>query len=282
MSMQREPAVDDVTGGKVPETHPDPAAFQQGTGDAPSPADGGTTEPPPAGGATQPAQPPQTFTAEDIERARREEKDKLYGEIGTLKESMTALQAAEAERQEAARKEQERVAQEAEQARLAEMSALERVEEIQRQTDARFAEIEKERAAERALYEREQEFLRLQQYITETKAANTENIMPQLLDLIGGGTKEEVDASVVTLIDRTASILADITEAMPPAGGQGPTAPRGTSVTAPPVGPSDNQQDQRTFSAEEIAAMPMSEYAKHRSGLLDGAGRRVREHGLYN
>jgi len=43
---------------------------------------------------------------------------------------------------------------------------------------------------------------------------------------------------------------------------------RGTSVTTPPAGPLEINSEQRQFTAEEIAAMPMNEYAKNRNRFL--------------
>jgi len=36
----------------------------------------------------------------------------------------------------------------------------------------------------------------------------------------------------------------------------------------PPAGPLDINSEQRNFTAEEISAMPMNEYAKYRQRLL--------------
>lgn len=284
-TQKNEPAVDPTTGGQVPPaTPPDPAAFAAGATDAP--ATGAPQQQPPAATAPPegdpagaPAEPGRTFTEEDIAKARREEKDKLYPEISGLKSTVEELRAKEEARERAAQEEAARLAQEAEAARLAELTALERVEEAERRMNERLAEIEAEREQERALMRREQEFHELQQYIVAQQRANEENILPELLDLITGNTREEVDASVSTLVARSEGILQNVTAAQ---GGQPPaTAPRGASVTAPPVGPSDNNSGQRTFTAEEIAAMPMDEYAKHRAALLQGNSQQVRERGLY-
>jgi hypothetical protein len=42
----------------------------------------------------------------------------------------------------------------------------------------------------------------------------------------------------------------------------------GSRVTAPPTGPLDINSEQRNFTADEISAMPMNEYAKYRQRLL--------------
>jgi hypothetical protein len=258
-------------------------AFQQGVTEAEAVGE----EAPPADGltvVTPPAEPPapveRTFTAEDIEKARRQEKDKVYGEVETLKGQVTALTAAEQERQRVAREAEEAAAEAERLAQEAEMSAKELIEQKEREWTERFERIEQERAAERAIADKEQELLRLQSYVTQVRAANAESILPELLDLVGGDTQEAVDASVVALQQRSESILQNVGAAM---GDQvaPPPPPRGASVTAPPVGPSDTNSDNRTFTADEIAGMSMSDYAKHRQGLLQSANRRVSETGLY-
>lgn len=277
MSGQNEPQIDPKTGGVVPPpTPPDPEAF--GTGFNESQPPGGNTivieEPP-----QQEAPPERTFTAEDIAKARREEKDKLYGEIETTKERLKRLEDEREAERKTAQAAADAAAAEAEAARVAELTAIERAEEVEKRLNARIEQIETERATERAVNEREQEFLRLQSYIEQQRNANQENIVPELLDLITGTTQEEVDASVSTLVARSESIVANITAAQ---GAPAPVAPpRGASVTAPPVGPADTQQDQRSFTAEEIAAMPMNEYAKYRERLLQSNARSVQERGLY-
>jgi hypothetical protein len=42
----------------------------------------------------------------------------------------------------------------------------------------------------------------------------------------------------------------------------------GTKTTLPPAGPLDINSEQRNFTADEIAAMPMNDYAKYRQRLL--------------
>ena len=42
----------------------------------------------------------------------------------------------------------------------------------------------------------------------------------------------------------------------------------GSRVTAPPTGPMDTNMEQNQFTAEQIAAMSVTEYAKYRGKLL--------------
>jgi len=46
---------------------------------------------------------------------------------------------------------------------------------------------------------------------------------------------------------------------------------KGTSVTTPPSGPMDTNSDQQQFTADQIAAMSVTEYAKYRGKLLGKA-----------
>jgi len=45
----------------------------------------------------------------------------------------------------------------------------------------------------------------------------------------------------------------------------------GSRVTVPASGPLDTNSEQQTFTAEQIAAMSVSEYAKYRGKLLGQA-----------
>lgn len=280
MSTNGEPQVDPVTGGLVTQTPPaDPAHFAQGANDAPLPGAPDTITVP--GTESGPApQGDRLFTAAEVEAARQQEKDKLYGRIESQEQRLARL---EAERQaeadaaaaaEAARLAQERLAAEAE------MSAKELIEAKDREWSDRFMAIEADRERERTIAAKEQEFLLLQNYIGQVKAQASEDVLPELLDTIGErcNTQEEVNASLATAQARSASIIQNVTQN---SGGVPTLPPKGASITAPPVGPSDAQGATKTFTAEEIRDMPWAEYQQHRTGLLGSASRQVAERGLY-
>lgn len=282
-------------------------------------SDAVTTDPPPPPAATEPprgpngqfvspqapastpgavtvgGQPVTTFTAEDIERARQQEKDKLYPTIQSLQERVETLAAAEEERQRLA-DEAEAARQRAEEAeRQAEMSATERVTEVENRFAAQLAELQAERERDKALFEQEQRLANLRQYAQQQLAANAEQIMPALRDLVldqmGNpvgvvqGTQEEVDRQVALAIQKSGEILASVQEAQAPAGFPQQVPPpqqyQGASITAPVHGPLDTQTGQQTITPEQIRDMPMSEYAAQRERLLGGASRQVSERGLY-
>lgn len=226
------------------------------------------------------------FTSEDIERARREEKDKLYGtieelkgKVGELSESEKARLAAEEARikaeQDAQRKAEE-----------AEMNALELIkkreeewakdrEEFTGQVQTLQQQIEQQNA----LMERERQLQELEQYKARRMAESGENIMPHLRSMVSGTTPEEIEHSISQMQQTSAAIMQDMAQATNEAPRPSQPGPR---VTMPPVGPMDTQSAQRSFTAEDIARMSPGEYAQHRESLLAAAGRQVRDQGPYD
>ncbi len=95
--------------------------------------------------------------------------------------------------------------------------------------------------------------------------------MPELMDLIAGNTREEIDASIEGLKERSSRILESAQAAM--------QATRrdmtGTRATLPPAGPLENNTSQRNFTAQEIAAMSVQEYAQYRDKLMSPQARGV-------
>lgn len=238
--------------------------------------------PPPAPPA--PTDEERKFTAKDIERIRKEEKDKLYPQFEAVKEELAAIRK-QREEEEAAKK-QTKAQQEAAAKAMAEeeMSARELLEARELEWDERMRKMEEELAARDALLEREREFNALQDYKAECVKANADNILPELRDLVTGNTYEEVEASVASLVERSARILEQVGQAQQQARQQ----MRTVSSAAPSVGPMDNEPGQQTFSAADIAAMDMQTYAKHRAKLLQaGSAARTRQvsgegRGLFN
>jgi hypothetical protein len=112
--------------------------------------------------------------------------------------------------------------------------------------------------------EREKQFADLQSFRTEVLETERENIIPELLDLVAGNTREEVTQSIEGLKERSAKILESAQAAMQNTRRE----MTGTKTTLPPAGPLDINSEQRNFTADEIAAMPMNDYAKYRQRLL--------------
>jgi hypothetical protein len=126
---------------------------------------------------------------------------------------------------------------------------------------------ERERAF--ALLEREKTYADLQSYRQQVIEQERDNIIPQLVDFIQGNTREELTESVERLKERSASILESAQSAMQNARKE----MKGTSITTPPAGPLETNSEQRTLTAQEIAAMPMNEYAKIRDRIMSDSAR---------
>lgn len=209
----------------------------------------------------------RTFTSEDIERARQQEKEKLYGQ---LEEVRTELNTIRAEREAA-----QRAAEEARQAAEAEARRREEEEMDLRalltkrdeEYNQRFAEVEEERRRAEALLMKEREVGQLNEYRQQRLSQEAENIIPELLDYVSGNSAEEIEAAIEAAKQRSASIVAGVRQFQQ----QQVQGMRGVSSTAPPMGPMETQQEQRPLSAAEIAAMSPAEYMKHRGQLLQAS-----------
>jgi hypothetical protein len=257
-------------------------------GGAPQPGEGGdpvivvpaaVVEPP----AATPAEP--RFTAEDIAKARQEEKDKLYGRISKIEEQNNKfLKEIEDQRKarEAAQADEEKRRKDAEtQAKsLAEqdMSAKDLLAQKEQEWTSRFEQFEREREQERTLFAKEQEFNNLQTYIQKRVGEESENIAPELLDFVGGNSPDEVEASINTVKAKTQAILESVQQAAI----QQRATMRGVSPTGySTTGPMDTDPGHKSYSLSDLQNMPMSEYAKIRGQL--GVGQAAQnQRGLYS
>jgi len=204
------------------------------------------------------------YTDEDLAKVRSQEKEKLYPQIESLKEELLSIKKEKEE--EAARRAADA---EAEAARIREEALAEL--DSKSYADARLSELQEQLERERvererafALLEREKTFADLQAYRQEVLNQERDNIIPELVDLIQGNSREELQASVENLKERSARILESAQSAMQNARKE----MKGTSITTPPNGPLETNSEQRNFTPQEIAAMPMNEYSKYRSRLL--------------
>lgn len=239
-----------------------------------------------------PAQPTQNGPSwDDVEKARREERDKLYADRKAEQDRIKAMETElaemrkEREEREARRQERERQRQnEAKKAEEEELSAKEllarRDEEFrqwqQTQQDQMTA-LQQQIAERDAIIAREREYQQFVDWRRQRIEQERENIAPQLIDLVQGESVEEVEQSITGLIERTNAILDEFAQQQQ-AARQGM---RGVTPTAPPVGPLENQDGARQLSPQEIASLPMSEYAKLRPQLLGAASRSAQSGGLY-
>ena len=216
-------------------------------------------------------------TWEDVEKARQQEKDKLYPQLDDLKSSVAELRQDRERRIELEQEVEKRTAAEAEAARQAELTWQQRIEEQTAGIAAQLTTEREERKREQALFEKEREFSGLQTYRAEALAAAGDTVYPHLQENVVGNSREEIDAALTRAQTQTTEIVKDVREQLSATRQAMP----GTSVTAPPVGPSDTQAGTRTFTEEELRRMPMSEYQKYRDVLLPAASRSQRDQGMY-
>jgi hypothetical protein len=217
------------------------------------------------------------FTAEDIAKARAQEKAKLYPQIDKMAEELAALRRREDER---AALEAERSAKrkEREVQRLAELKKTEEDElgfkellqvkeqEFQQQLEAE--RLERQKAF--AILDREREFNELQQYRQQRLEQERENIVPELIDLISGNNKDEVENSIADLTSRSQKIFDSVAQVAQ----QSRKEMVGTRITSPASGPLDNDSDSRSYSPNDINNMSMADYAKNRAKLLGNSNNR--------
>lgn len=213
--------------------------------------------------------------AEAIQKARAQEKAKLYPQMEKLQEELSLLRSKEQERE---AKEAERKAQRA--AREAEIAKQKKLEEEQqlelrdllskkeREWQAQLEQERQEREKAFALLEREREFQELSSYRQARLEQERDTIIPELIDLISGNTKDEIENSIAGLKERSAKIFENVAAASQ----QTRKEMVGSRVTMPSSGPLDNDSAQLSLTPDAIAKMSQAEYAKHRSKLLGSAG----------
>lgn len=210
-----------------------------------------------------------------IEKARQQEKDKLYPRISKSDERTQAMESelkelrsfqkkqekAEADRQAAVEAERKK----AEEAKL---SAEQLIAKRDAEFEARMAQFQAEQELKVAMLEKENERTRLQAYIQRRINEEQDSIAPELLDYIDGQTSEDVEASIARVKASTASII----ENMKAAGVRQRAAMPGVAPSAGTngVGPMD-QQGNRQYSADDIKNMGMKEYSALREKMGFGA-----------
>lgn len=223
--------------------------------------------------------PGDFFTAEDVANVRKQEKDKLYPRIEELS---TELRTLRAEREHTLREKEEQEARLAEEARLKAEEAMEVRELLQKKDEewqSRFASVQEELEQRDAMLERERELQELTEYRNQRIAAETNSLMPELLDFVTGNSREEIDASLNAVKERTSRILSQVQNSQASHRQQ----MTGTRPTAPPMGPvEENDSMQRTYTADDIRQMNPSEYAQVRAQLRKAASDRVQSSGPYS
>jgi DNA repair exonuclease SbcCD ATPase subunit len=239
------------------------------------------------------------FTAEQLQAARQQEKDKLYPQLKTLEEikkqneavqaQNEAMQAelkalteerearaaqeaaARAKAEEAVRKQQEDKlsAEELVNKRAAEFD--QKLEQERKSWEQKFAQVDQERAMERAIAEKERQFNEIRSYIQSrvSELQQSNDVMPELFPLITGNTVEEVDASIARMKERTDAIVASLASELQQQRAQMPGVSTAGYTT---VGP-DAGSGQQSYSNQDIVNMPMKEWADLREKMgLSGSG----------
>lgn len=209
----------------------------------------------------------KSYTEGDLQKVREQEKSKLYPQIDSLKDELNLLKKEREERITEAQLAKDAAEAEAKKKAESEMD-VRALLESKEQEWAQKLEVEKlERERAFTLLERERQYAELNEFRNRRLSEEQDNIMPELLDLIAGNNPEEIEQSITGLRERSSRILESAQSAMQTARKE----MKGTSVTTPPSGPMDTNSDQQQFTADQIAAMSVTEYAKYRGKLLGKA-----------
>jgi len=213
------------------------------------------------------------YTEEDLARVRSQEKDKLYPEIERLKEAVSSLTK---EKEEKAARQAEEAAAEAAALEAKQRAKLEEDLDAKGLVELKTRELQEQLERERqerehafALLEKERTFADLQAYRQQLVEQERDAIIPDLLDLIQGNTRDEIQASVEGLKARSERILESAQSAMQNARKD----MRGASTNAPTAGPLESNMESRQFTAADIQAMSVNEYAKYRDKLMSDRAR---------
>lgn len=226
--------------------------------------------------------PPQPVTAETLASMRAQwqaEADaRLAAREAELQETfntrLAPFEQERAEREAEAQRLQEAAA-EAERLRLAsEETAAQRAERMQAETNAELQRMRDEMANRDALLAREQERNAVMEYRSAQLLEHANDIHPAMHELVGGFTREEIDASVGRATAATNKMLEEFAAAQGGVNQQLAALQRaqpGTSVTAPTAGPIEALGSQRMLSQAEIANLNPQQYEAMRPQLLAAA-----------
>ena len=213
----------------------------------------------------------QSFTADDLAKVRAQEKAKLYPQMEKMAQELEALKK---EREEAiARKkakQAEREAEKAEKQKRKEEKELSYKELLAKKEQEFQSALESERLEREnafALLEKERKFQDLMYYRQQRIEQERDNIVPQLLDLVSGGSEEEIEQSIENLKAKSAGIMQDVQQTVLSTKQQ----MVGTRVTVPASGPLDNDSESNISTPDSIRDMSMADYAKNRAKLLGSA-----------
>ena len=232
-------------------------------------------------GSLEPQRP--GFTAEDLEKARSQEKAKLYPQMEKMQEELAKAKAlaeelagkeAQREAERAAKKAEQEAKQKAEAEQELSFKELLSKKEQEFQSQLEAERLERERAF--ALLDTERKFQDLMNYRAQRIEEERDSIVPQLIDLVSGSTQDEIEQSIATLKDKSAGIMQDVQQATANA----KQSMVGTRITAPASGPLDNDSEHNPLAIDPNKGISMDDYIKNRAKYL-GAAASNRGQGLF-
>jgi hypothetical protein len=215
-------------------------------------------------------EPPQAFTQEDVERIRQEERARVQAEqtrADALENELAQYRKADEDRTKSEQAAQRAADREKKKKEEEEMELRDLMARRDQEWEQRLAEEKAEREKAFALLEQERHHAGLQTYLAQRMAEHSEEISPELRDLVSGNTEQEIDASINLLIQKSALIQQNAVTAMRNINAGRPMV----GVTAPPMGPDATAPGTRTYTADELKAMTPEEYAAERDSLLRAA-----------
>lgn len=252
-----------VNGAQSP--NPSPAAFQHG------------------------ANGEKTFSADDLQKARQQEKDKLYSELSNYKDQIATIQkqldAQQAQRDEELsdkiRQAQEKEAKAKKKAED-EMSAKALLEQKLRETndswEERFSNLQNERAQERAILDKERRYNELVEYRNSKLNEFADDIAPEFHAFISGENEDQINSAIEKAKAATQSIADQAKIAQQKMMSQ----MRGVSATGyGPMGPMESSIGEERYSAADINNMNMEQYAAFREKTGIASGQAFRNRGLF-
>jgi len=218
------------------------------------------------------------FTQEQIEKARREEREKHQNALARQKEQAAALKA-ELEELRKFRTEQE-AREQAEAKKIArkqkaetekDLSARELLAKREEEYQQRFDDMQRQLAQQAAQIKLERQYMELMGYIQQRVAEEIANktVAPQFKDYITGTTAEEVEASIDLAKAKTAEIQSQFEEVLT-------SSRRGVSVSS---GPSNMGSVSEMGNQEpDFETMTYADYVKNRQRLQPAQ----KDQGIFN
>jgi hypothetical protein len=235
--------------------------------------------PAPKASGAEPRYIPESEVNALIEKARQQEKDKLYPTISKADERSQAMEAELKElrkfqkKQEADEAARTKAVDDAKRAQEeAELSAKDLLAKRDQEFNDRLEALQRENELRVATMEQEVKFNQLQAYIQRRAMEESSNIVPELVDFISGNNPEEVEASIEILKTKSAAIADAARGARSAQLRQQPgVAPVSGANGVTPL----DQPGDRQVTAEDIRGMSMQDFAALRKkiNMPSGSGR---------